>query len=185
MDRRHATLLLRRLGEGDGTARDELVPLLYDELHRIARAHMAAERAGHTLQPTALVHEAWMRLFDLPDALAGDRQHFLSIAARVMRRVLVDHARARLTDKRGGDRTRLPLDDALQLYEQHAVDVPALDEALQKLAQMDEELAKLVELRFFGGLTNAEAAQVLGLSLRSAERGWATARAWLKDVLER
>ena len=179
-----ATVLLRRARDGDAAAADELLPLLYDELRRIAVAHMAGERDGHTLQPTALVHEAWMRLADAPEH-AEDKNHFLSLAARVMRRVLVDHARTRKAAKRGGEQQRLPLDDALALYEQRDLDVLALDDALAGLEQMDAELARLVELRFFGGLSNGEAAEALGSSLRSVERSWATARTWLRDSLSR
>lgn len=178
-----ATVLLNRLTEGDRSAGDELLPLLYDELHRIAERQMANERAGHTLQPTALVHEAWIKLVDASDPGWEGRRHFLAVAAKAMRNVLVDHARARGAAKRGGGRQRLPLDDALALYEDRVPDVLALDDALQQLAGVDEQLGRLVELRFFGGLSHEEAGQVLGISTRSAERGWSTARAWLRSHL--
>jgi len=182
-DSSQATLLLRRYGEGDRAAADALLPLLYEELRRIAGAQMGRERADHTLQPTALVHEAWMRLVDSPARDLSSRQHFLSLAARVMRRVLVDHAREHDAMKRGGGRTEVTLDGAVALYETHSLDLLALDEALCKLAEMDAPLARLVELRFFAGLTNEEVAAVEGSSLRSVERGWSTARAFLRGAL--
>jgi RNA polymerase sigma-70 factor (ECF subfamily) len=179
----NATLLLRRYGEGDRAAADELLPLLYEELRRIAGAHLAHERRDHTLQPTALVHEAWLRLVDQPARDLDSRQHFLSLAARVMRRVLVDHARERGALKRGGEAERVTLDGAVALYEDRALDLLALNEALDGLAALDPELARLVELRFFAGLGNAEVAELEGRSLRSVERGWATARAFLRGAL--
>ncbi len=182
-DVRNATLLLQRYGAGDRAAADALLPLLYEELRRIASAHLAHERAGHTLQPTALVHEAWLRLVDDPARDVSGRQHFLSLAARVMRRVLVDHARERGAQKRGGGSTRVTLDGAVALYETHELDLLALDEALEKLTALDGQLARLVELRFFAGLSNEEVAAVEGSSLRSVERGWSTARAFLRDAL--
>jgi RNA polymerase sigma-70 factor, ECF subfamily len=178
-----ATLLLRRYGDGDRAAADELLPLLYDELRRIASAHLRRERSDHTLQPTALVHEAWLRLVDDPAPEVGSRAHFLSLAARVMRRVLVDHAREHGAQKRGGGSSRVTLDDALALYERRDLDLLALDEALERLGALDAPLARIVELRFFAGLTNAEVASLDGTSLRSVERGWATARAWLRGAL--
>ncbi len=179
-----ATLLLNRLTDGDPAAGDELLPLVYAELHRIAERQMGGERAGHTLQPTALVHEAWVRLVEGADPAWEGRRHFMAVASRAMRHVLVDHARARGAAKRGGDQARLPLDDALALYEDKVSDVLTLDDALQRLSKVDAQLGRLVELRFFGGLSHEEAGQVLGISTRSAERGWSTARAWLRTALE-
>ena len=179
----NATLLLRRYGEGDRAAADALLPLLYDELRRIAGAHMQHERRDHTLQPTALVHEAWLRLVDQPARDLQSRQHFLSLAARVMRRVLVDHAREHGAQKRGGAAERVTLDGAVALYESRALDLMEMDEALERLAELDPALARLVELRFFAGLSNAEVAELEGASLRSVERGWSTARAFLRGEL--
>lgn len=183
-DVRNATLLLQRYGAGDRAAADALLPLLYEELRRIASAHLAHERAGHTLQPTALVHEAWLRLVDDPARDVSGRQHFLSLAARVMRRVLVDHARERGAQKRGGGSTRVTLDGAVALYETHELDLLALDEALAELSRVDERAVRIVELRFFAGLEMAEVARALELSLPTVERGWRMARLWLRARLD-
>jgi len=183
-DRSQATLLLRRYGEGDRAAADALLDLLYGELRRIAGAHLRHERADHTLQPTALVHEAWLRLVDEPARDLVSREHFLSLSARVMRRVLVDHAREQGAQKRGGGRAQVTLDGAVALYETRNLDLAALDEALDKLGTRDPQLVRLVELRFFAGLSNEEVARAEGASLRSVERGWATARAFLRGALE-
>jgi RNA polymerase sigma factor (TIGR02999 family) len=179
----NATLLLQRYGEGDRAAADELLPMLYEELRRIAGAHLAHERKDHTLQPTALVHEAWLRLVDQPARDLQSRQHFLSLAARVMRRVLVDHAREHGAQKRGGDATRVTLDGAVALYESRALDLIALNDALEALTSLDPELARLVELRFFAGCSVEEVAQVLGVSESTVAREWRLARAWLQDQL--
>lgn len=179
-----ATLLLQRLSDGDESAAAELLPLVHDELHRLARHHMAGERAEHTLQPTALVHEAWMRLVGGQGTEWEGRQHFLRVASRAMRNVLVDHARARRAERRGGDRGREPFDAAVELYEEGGVDLVALSDALEQLEGVDPELLRIVEMRFFGGLQNREVAEALGTSLRSVERGWATARAWLRGALD-
>lgn len=179
----NATMLLARYGAGDRSAADALLPLLYDELRRIASGQLSRERAGHTLQPTALVHEAWLRLVDDPARGVAGRRHFLSLAARVMRRVLVDHARERGAQKRGGGAARVTLDGAVALYEARELDLLALEEALERLAALDPELLRFVELRFFAGLTNEEVAEVEGCSLRHVERGWSTARAFLRDAL--
>ncbi|MGQ0553839.1 MAG: sigma-70 family RNA polymerase sigma factor [Planctomycetota bacterium] len=178
------TQLLRRFGEGDRSAADELFPLLYDQLRTVARSHMARERADHTLQPTALVHEAWARLAGAEVGELRDRQHFLALAARAMRQILVEHARARDTDKRGGGAQRVPLEIVSELWQERHLDVLAVDEALNRLAQQDEQLAHLVELRFFGGLSNGEVGAALGVPLRSVERMWSTARAWLRLALD-
>ncbi len=182
-DPTQATVLLRRLNHGDRAAADELLPLVYDELHRLAERFMGGERSAHTLQPTALVHEAYLRLVDGAGDDWEDRRHFLGVAARAMRNVLVDHARTRGALKRGGDYERVPLDDALALYEDRVPDMLSLDEALQQLERLDDQLGSIVELRFFGGLSNVEAGKVLGVSTRSVERGWSTARAWLRAAL--
>lgn len=185
---REVTLLLRRLGRGDEQAAAELLPMVYERLHELARGYMVGERENHTLQPTALVHEAWMRLENSPsDWLsqpeAIDRNAFLSVAARAMRRVLVDHARARRSQKRGEGAPKMALDETLDGLEDSAGDVLVLDEALQRLEAMDPELARIVDLRFFAGLTVPEVAEVLGVSQRRIERGWSTARLWLRREL--
>lgn len=178
-----ATLLLRSLGEGDGSAADELFSIIYGELRRVADRVMQGERSDHTLQPTALVHEAYLKLIDRSGAGYNDRNHFLSVAARAMRQVLIDHARARATAKRGRGRARVMLDDVVTSYETAAIDLVALDDALRRLDEQDPELAQLVELRFFGGLTVKETASVMGVSFRRIERAWTLARSWLHREL--
>ena len=187
---KEVTRLLQRLGQGDARAADELLPLVYDRLHELARGYMANERRGHTLQATALVHEAWLRLERSPEDWlstpeAVDRNAFLSVAARAMRRVLVDHARRRRAAKRGTEPERVPLDETLAQVEETAGDVLVLDEALTRLGAADEELARIVELRFFAGLTVFETADVLSVSHRRVERGWVSARVWLMRELGR
>lgn len=174
--------LLLRIAGGDAAASDDLVRRLYGELRKVAMQLMQGERRDHTLAPTALVHEAYLRLL----GGAGEpphwesRRHFLRAAARAMRRVLIDHARARGASRRVAGAERLPLDDTLAWYEENGLDVLALDESLGRLATVDPDLTRLVELRFFGGLSHAEVGEALGMSLRSAERGWQTARAFLE-----
>jgi len=174
-----ATQLLQRLNAGDARASEELFRLLYSELRSTADRAMRSERPDHTLQPTALVNEAFLKLVDQTGVAWESRAHFLGVAARAMRQVLVDHARRRQTEKRGAAQARVPLDDALLSFETRAIDLVALDEALERLAAHDAELAKLVELRFFGGLTVEETGRALGLSVRQVEGAWITARAWL------
>jgi len=174
-----ATELLSRMNAGDTGAQERLLELLYDELRGTAERAMRSERRDHTLQPTALVHEAFLKLVDETNVAWSGRAHFLGVAARAMRQVLVDHARRRKAEKRGSGQERVPLDDALLRFESSAIDLLALDEALSSLAGHDEELARLVELRFFGGLTVEETGRVLGLSVRQVEGAWITARAWL------
>lgn len=177
------TRLLNRLGQGDSAAADELIPLVYAELHRLAEQHMARQGPRHTLQPTALVNEAWARLAE-QDALEFDgRDPFYALASRIMRTVLVDHARARNAEKRGGDRRRLTLLGDEEDTQGVTLDILALDEALQRLKDMDPELHELVELRFFGGLKHPAIARQLGTSLRTVERNWRLARAWLHGEL--
>jgi len=180
----YTTRLLRRIEGGDRDAAGELLPLLYGELRRLADIAMADERTGHTLQPTALVHEAWLRLMGGEGAPhAEGREHFLRLAARAMRNVLVDHARARSAQKRGKRVETDQLERIAGAFEERAIDVLALHEALEKLTTLDDELAKLVELRFFGGLSIPETAKALGLSTATIERDWRTARAWLRTEL--
>jgi RNA polymerase sigma factor (TIGR02999 family) len=175
--------LLRRLHAGDAAAADELLPLVYGELRGLAAGYMRDERAEHTLQTTALVNEAWLRLSAGLESGVETRSHFVAVAARAMRRVLIDHARRRDAVKRGGGVRREELDDALAVFQESAPDLLALDTALAKLERMDPQLGRVVELRFFGGASNQEVAEVLGVSLRTVERGWQTARAWLRSEL--
>ncbi len=177
----HVTVLLRRSRAGDAAATSELFEQLYAELR--ARAQQIAGGAGATLQPTALVHEAWLKLVPDRAPAFNDRVHFMRAAAAAMRSVLVDHIRARKTRKRGGDLVRIELDALADLYETRAVDLLALDEALRRLAAMDPQLAQVVELRFFAGLEMRDIAAALDVSLSTVERGWCTARAWLRTEL--
>lgn len=184
------TLLLRRLRGGDAAVGEQLAELVYRELHALARRVMTDERGAHVLQPTALVHEAWLRLIgSAAGGAAGDfedRAHFLRLAARAMRRVLVDHARARDADKRGGGRVGSELDPcALPFWEGDRTDVLALDEALARLDVRDPDAARIVELRFFAGLTTEETARAVGWSVRQVEGSWVFARGWLRRELER
>lgn len=178
------TQLLNRLGQGDATSREELLTLLYDELHALAARQMARERVGHTLQPTALLHEAWLRL-DGHDLRFEGRKQFFALAGRVMRNVLVDHARARKAEKRGGEGEAVTLVEMAHGEREETVDLLALDEALKRLEAEDPELSKLVELRFFAGLSHPEIAETLETSLRSVERKWRFARTWLYDELSK
>ena len=177
----NVTLLLNRMAAGDASAADALMPRLYGELHELAENLMKRHGARHTLQPTALVHEAWMRL---TGGAYSDREHFAAVAARAMRSVLVDHARRRGSQKRGGDQGRLPLDEAAALFDENGPDLLALDEALGRLSTVDPELARIVELRFFGGLTVEEVAKALGSSTATVTRAWRVARLWLARELE-
>lgn len=178
------TRLLERIAGGDAGAACELLPLVYGELHRVAEALMERQPAGHTLQPTALVHEAWLKLFGgkLPGELR-DRGHFLSVAARAMRQVLIDHVRARRAERRGGGAQKLGLDQLAAAIEEEAVDVLGLHEALEELERLDPELAQVVELRFFAGLTIEATAKALGVSTPTIERRWRVARMLLRERL--
>jgi RNA polymerase sigma factor (TIGR02999 family) len=179
-----ATLLLRRMSGGDDRAAEELMPLVYGELHALAARFMGGHAAGHTLQPTALVNEAWLRLIEPTlGATFENRAHFLGVAARAMRSVLVDHARRRGAQKRGGAHERVPLEDIAALFEERASDLLALDEALTRLSVMDPQLGRIVELRFFGGLSVEETAGILEVSEPTIVRGWRVARMWLKREL--
>ena len=159
-------------------ALDQLVPAVYDELRRVARAHLRAER-NPSLQPTALVHELYLRLVDSDRLIIRDRTHFFAIAARVMRQVLVDHARRRRADKRGGGVTIIGLETGMEPGRAPGVDVLVIDEALDQLRSVDERLCRVVELRFFGGLNIEETAEALEISTATVERDWAMAKAWL------
>lgn len=173
------TALLLRWQHGDAAAFDQLLPLVYAELRSMAARQLRRERSGHTLQPTAVVHEAYMRLVDQRRVSWQNRAQFFGVAARLMRRVLVDHARARQAVKRGGLETRVPLQDFDASVEPPAVDLVDLDDALTRLAGLDAEQARVVELRFFGGLTVEETAEVVGSSPATVKRDWRSAKAWL------
>jgi RNA polymerase sigma factor (TIGR02999 family) len=180
---RDVTALLLELRDGDHEALDRLFPIIYGELHRIAHAQLLRERDGHTLSPTALVHEAYFKLVDVTRVEWRDRTHFLSMAARAMRRILIDYARQHGRLRRGGDLRRVTLDEGLIAAEQQADTLLALDLALEELAQLNERLARLVECRFFGGLTEEETAEVLGVNVRTVRRDWVKARGWLERAL--
>jgi RNA polymerase sigma factor (TIGR02999 family) len=179
---------IRRIVEVAGSGREpalnQLVPLVYKELRRLAAGHLRHERRNHTLQPTGLVHEVYLRLAGDEPVSFESWAHFRGIAARVMRRVLVEHARARGARKRGGSRVRVSLEDTAELSASPSVDFSALDEALERLSSFDARQARLVELRFFGGMTQEEAARALGLSVATVKREWALARTWLRRELE-
>ena len=177
------TELLVAWSAGDGEALDALLPLVYGELRRQAEQAMRHEAAGHTLQPTALVHEAYLRLVDQAHVSVHDRSQFFGIAARCMRQVLVDHARARHAAKRGGAQRAVTIGDADAMATEPAAEVLAVHVALERLAALDPEQARLVELRYFGGLTIEETAGVLGVSPATVKREWAIARAWLRREL--
>ncbi|MEO8334381.1 MAG: ECF-type sigma factor [bacterium] len=184
-DTRRVTALLRAWGAGDASASEELVPLVYAELRRQARRALRREGEGHTLQATALVHEAWLRLDGQHDARWESRTQFLAVAAQMMRRVLVDHARTRRALKRGGGETQVTLGDAVNAaMPSDSVDVLALDDALERLAAMDARKARLVELRYFAGLSIPEAAAAMGVSQATVIREWAVARLWLRRELD-
>ena len=178
-DSGRVTRLLRRWSEGEESAGDQLLPLIYDELHKIAVGQMRSEVRGHTLQPTALVHEAYLRLVGQRRAQWKDRGHFFAIASKVIRRVLVDHARRRIAAKRGGGERCLPLYEIADLALERPESLVELDQALDQLRILDPTKAAVVEYRYFGGLTLAEIAQVLGRSAPTVQRYWRLARAWL------
>jgi len=179
------TQLLEQARGGDSLALEKLVPLVYGELHRLAARYVRRERPGQSLQATALVHEAYLRLLKDDDLSFQNRAHFLGIAARSMRQILVEHARARGAEKRGGARRRITLDESVAAGEARDVDLLALDEALDRLARQDANQARIIELRFFGGLTNEETAEALGISPATVKRAWTVARAWLFRELTR
>ena len=177
------TQLLQEWSEGDENALARLMPLVHDELHRLAHQHMKRESAGHILQTSALINEAYLRLVDQPQIRWQGRAHFFGIAARIMRRILVDDARRRNATKRGGSFIQVPLDDASSVVQQQAENVAALDDALQRLEVIDERQGKIVELRFFGGLSVEETAAVLEVSPGTVMRDWSFARAWLRTEM--
>ena len=177
------TQLLAKSSQGDQEALGALMPLVYEELHRLARNYMRRERPGHTLQTTGLVHEAYLRLMG-QDANWSNRSHFLGIAAKMMRRILVDHAKSQHRAKRGGGAVKVTLDGPAVIAKDADKELVALEEALSRLETVDERRARIVELRFFGGLSNEEASKVLGISTATVQRQWAGARAWLYRELK-
>ena len=179
------TGLLLAWGEGDRTALDRLIPLVHDELHRMAHRYMSGEREGHTLQTTALINEAYLRLVDSGRMHWQNRAHFFAVSAEVMRRILVDFARSRHYQKRGGNAVHLPLDQAPEVSQEREADLVALDEALIALAAIDQRKSKTVELRFFGGLSVKETAEVLKVSPDTVMREWKLAKVWLLRELSR
>ena len=178
------TGLLRAWSEGDPTALDALIPLVEAELHRLARAYMARERRDHTLQATALVNETFLRLTGAELVQWKDRAHFLGIAARLMRRVLIDHARRRAFEKRGGGLQQVDIDDAQLAVSPSDVDVLALDRVLESLSVVDARKAQVVEMRYFGGMTIQETADALNVSVDTVKRDWQMAKLWLLRALE-
>lgn len=177
------TRLLGQLGTADRDALDALLPQVLSELRKLAAAQFADERRDHTLQPTALVNEAYLRLTDSRELRITSRGHFFRLASKIMRQILIDHARARLTEKRGGGGANLTLCESLGIVQEPAIDLLALEDALDRLARFSEDQARLVELRFYGGLTIEEAADALGISRTRAIEDWRAARAWLADEL--
>jgi RNA polymerase sigma-70 factor (ECF subfamily) len=177
------TELLRRWSNGDAAALEALLPIVYGELRRVARGCLASERTDHTLQSTALVHEAYIRLIG-NSVDWQNRAHFFAVAAQLMRRILVDHARRRRAAKRGGNPLTLTLDESVALPKAREVDLLALDDALNSLSELDARQSRIVELRFFGGLSIENTAQVLGVSPATIKREWSTARAWLYEEMQ-
>lgn len=179
------TQLLIDWSNGDQSALDKLIPLIGEELRRLAHRYMSRERAGHTLQTTALVNEAFVRLVNRKQVNWQNRAHFFGIAAQLMRTILVDHARSHACAKRGGGAFKLELDEALVISQKKASEVVALDDALKELGRLDPQQSRIVELRFFGGLTVEETAEVLRLSPATIKREWSTAKAWLYHELSK
>ncbi|HEU0253565.1 MAG TPA: sigma-70 family RNA polymerase sigma factor [Pyrinomonadaceae bacterium] len=177
------TQLLAEWSDGDQSALDELYPLVYEELHRLARRYMSRERKGHTLQTTALINEAYVRLVDQRNVHWANRSHFFAISAQIMRRILIDHARRHAYAKRGGGAHQVSLEEAATVVPDQSLDLVRLDEALKSLAEMDPRRSQVVELRYFGGLNNEEIAGVLKVSENTVTRDWNMARAWLYQQL--
>lgn len=178
--------MLHEWSDGSREALEELLPLVYDELHRQAKRYLRRERPNHTLQTTALIHEAYLKLIDQDNVSWKNRMHFFAVAASLMRRILVDHARARHRAKRGGAGENLPLEEAqMAISDERSVDLIALDDALNRLAKIDEQQARVVELRYFSGLSLEETAEVLKVSRTTVANDWAMAKAWLHRELTR
>jgi RNA polymerase sigma-70 factor (ECF subfamily) len=181
----NVTELLRNWSDGDKQAQEKLFQVVYDELHRQAARYLRNEHAGFSLQTTDLIHEAYLRLINQQHVEWQNRLHFFAISAKVMRRILVDHVRGRQAAKRGGSDIRLPLEEAMVVLPEQDLDLVALDEALNRLAQIDAQQSQIVELRFFSGLSVEEAAKVLEVSERTVKRDWNVAKAWLRRELSR
>jgi len=179
------TLMLKRLSAGDQEAVNMLVPVLYDELRRLAAYYLRKERSDHTLQATALVHEAYVRLVDQREVEWKNRNHFFGVAAQLMRRVLLDHARKHQAAKRGGPLRKVKLDDAVAMCEENAAELVALDGLLTRLSTIDPQQTRVVELRFFGGMSVEETAEVMNISPATVKREWAMAKAWFARELSR
>jgi RNA polymerase sigma factor (TIGR02999 family) len=177
------TRLLHDLRNGDTTAEGKLIPLVYNELRKLAAHYMRRERPDHTLQATALVHEAFMRLTEQRDVSWQGKAHFFGVASQLMRRILIDHARGRLRAKRGGGGQKLSFDENLLLTDARSEELLAVDESLDRLAKLDPRQARIVELRFFGGLSVEEVAEVVGISSKTVKRDWSLAKAWLYQEL--
>ena len=178
-----ATQILTAISTGDRSRTDRLMEIVYDDFRGLAASYLDDETQSHTLQPTAVVHEAFIRLVDQDQIDWQGRSHFFAVGATTMRRILVDHARRKAAGKRGGGRQRIALHEELTVSPRRDEDVLAVDEALKKLAEIDEQRSRIVELRFFGGLTNDEVAEVLGISKRAVQKQWAGTRVWLRRQL--
>ena len=176
---REVTQLLIQLTDGNRAVLDDLLPLIYSELRGLAANYLRRERAGHTLQPTALVNEAYLRLVDQTRVEWQNRAHFLGVAAQMMRRILVDHARAGAAEKRGGEMRKISLDENIDVSGEGDRNLVALDDALNRLAELDPQKGRIVEMRFFGGLSAEETAEALGVSVPTVKRHWRLAKAWL------
>jgi RNA polymerase sigma factor (TIGR02999 family) len=172
-------------GAGDRSAFDQLLPIVYQELRRMAGSYLRQENPGHTLQPTALVHEAWLRLIDQARVDWRNRGQFFGVAAQMMRRILVDHAKSKHREKRGGDAARLSLDEVINLSHERAADLLSLDDALDELTRVDERKGRVVELRYFGGFSVEETARILEVSPETVMRDWKVAKAWLYQQIKR
>jgi RNA polymerase sigma factor (TIGR02999 family) len=178
------TVLLGQIGQGDERAASRLIPLVYGELRRLAGGYMRHERSDHTLQPTALVHEAFLRLVEQSSVDWKGRAHFFRVAAQMMRRILIDHARGTLREKRGTGEKPVPLEEALVFAPEQSTELIKLDEALERLSKIDPRQGRIVELRFFGGLTVEETAEAMGISPKTVKRDWSVAKAWLHGDLK-
>jgi RNA polymerase sigma-70 factor, ECF subfamily len=183
-ENQEVTLLLSALTRGDEDAASKLMPLVYNELRRLAGSYMRRERADHTLQATALVHEAYLKLIDQRSVNWQSRAHFFGVSAQLMRRILIDHARGLARHKRGGEQKKVSLDEVFVFAERQADELLAVDDSLNALAKIDSRQARVVELRFFGGLSVEEAADVLGVSPKTVKREWSVAKAWLSADLK-
>ncbi|WP_035348144.1 sigma-70 family RNA polymerase sigma factor [Edaphobacter aggregans] len=179
------TVLLKAMNRGDKSAADQLLPLVYSELHRLAKGYMSRERRGHTLQPTALINQAYLRIAQQQNVEWQNHAHFIGFAANVMRRVLVDHAREHNAAMRGGGRVRVELDEGIAFTRETAPQLLLLEEALTRLEQLNPRQAKVVEMRYFGGLSVEEVAGVLGIAPRSVKRDWSLARLWLFEEIQK